>query len=834
MSNLWTDLRYALRQLRKSPGFAILAIGTLAIGIGASTAIYSIVDGVLLRSLPYSHPQQLASLFEALPAFGIKQTTFSAPDYTYVHSHATSFRGMGAYRDQDYELSGSGNSIRLHGERVTASLFPVLGVTPQIGRTFTQQEDTSGAPVVVLNNRFWRDQFASNPDVIGKTISLNRKPYTIIGVMKHSLVFPNHGELYNNTPAAIYVPMNFTPTELKDIGDEFDYSVIARLKPGVSIRQASAETNGLIHQAYTLYPPEIRSNPLYKVGASAAFYNDQVVGGVRSRLILLQLSVLLVLLIACVDVANLLLARTIGRRREMALRIAVGAPRARIFSQLLSESLLLAFAGGLLALPLAYAAMHMLVRHAPVDLPRAGSISLSPGVLLFCFGVCVATALMTGVIPALRALHVDPNESLYEGGRTGTTGRGRHRILGMLVTAQFALAMVLLVTAGLLLRSFQHLTETNPGFRPDHVLTMSTTLPLAAYSSRSQIQNFYRELLDKTATLPGVRYAGLATSIPNHIDEQDTFTTEPLPSRPPISANVFQSWVMGDYFRAMGIRLIRGRFFTPQDNQDSQGVVIISQDYANRFFPGMDPIGHRVKHGDMQSDVPWLTVVGVVSGVRSNGIGHAAPPETYTPYLQEVGNFTQTSQNFFTDPNIDELRHLYLAVRTQQDPASMQNLLVSTIHSIDPSLPVTDIHTMTQLVDTSVAPQRFNSFLLGIFAMIALLLAAAGIGGVLAYTVRQRTREIGVRMALGAHRSDVSRLVLLEGLKLACTGVVVGAFLSILTAHWLSSQLYQVSPSDPATFIAGLAILFCIALVACWLPARRAASVDPMQALRSE
>ena len=834
MSNLWTDLRYALRQLRKSPGFAALAIATLAIGIGASTAIYSIVNGVLLRSLPYSHPQQLVSLFESLPALGMPQVTFSAADYAYVHSHATSFRGIGAYRHQDFELSGSGNAVQIHGTRVTASLFPVLGVTPQLGRTFTQQEDTTGAPVVVLNYRFWRDHFASTPDAIGKTITLNRKPYTIIGVMRRSLVFPNHGEQNNNIPAAIYVPMYFTPTELKDIGDEFNYSVIARLKPGVSVRQAGAEINGLIQQAYKLYPPEIRSNPVLKVSGSAAFYNDQVVGSVRSRLILLQLSVLLVLLIACVDVANLMLARTIGRRREVALRIAVGAPRARIFSQLLAESLLLAFAGGLLALPLAYAAMHLLVRNAPVDLPRAGSISLSPGVLLFCFGVCLATALLTGVIPALRALRVDPNESLYEGGRTGTTGRGRHRILGMLVTAQFALAMVLLVTAGLLLRSFQNLTETDPGFLPNHVLTMSTTLPLAAYPDQLRIKNFYRELLDKTATLPGVRCAGLTTSPPSDIDEQDTFTTQPLPSHPPVSLNVFQTWVMGDYFRTMGIRLVRGRFFTPQDNEDSPGVVIISQEFANRYFPGMDPIGHRIKHGDLQTDVPWLTVVGVVSGVRTNGLGHAAPPETYTPYLQEAGDFTKTGQNFFIDPNVLELRRMYLAVRTQQDPASMQNLMLSTIHSIDPSLPVTDIHTMTQIVHTSVAPQRFNSFILGIFALIALLLAAAGIGGVLAYTVRQRTREIGVRMALGAHRSDVSRLVLREGLRLAFTGVLMGAVISILTAHWLSSQLYEVSPSDPLTFIAGLVILFCIALLACWLPARRAASVDPMKALRSE
>ncbi len=834
MTNFLNDLRYALRQLRKAPGFAALAICTLAIGIGASTAIYSIVDGVLLRSLPYKNPQSLVTLFESLPGLGFQQITFSAPDYTYVRRQATRFSGMAAYRDEDYELSGSGDPARVHGERVGASLFSVLGVTPELGRTFTEQEDSTGAPVVVLNNAFWRQHFASNPGVIGQTIFLNRKPYTVIGVMGRSLVFPNHGESNNNTPAAMYLPMHFTPGQLHDFGDEFNYSVIARLKPGVTIPQASAEVYGLVQQSYKLYPPALHGNPLFKVGASAAPYNDQVVGTVRSRLMLLQFSVLLVLLIACVDVANLLLARTAGRRRELAMRIAVGAPRARVFSQLLSESLLLAIAGGLLGLPLAYGAMHLLVTAAPVDLPRAGSININGGVLAFCFGICLLTALLTGLIPALRALRVDPNDSLYEGGRSGMAGRSRHRTLGLLVTSQFALAMVLLVTAGLLLRSFQRLTETNPGFRPDHVLTMSMTLPLAAYSTPEQIKNFYSELLTRTTPLPGVRDAGLTTSPPTHISEQDTFTVEPLPGRPPVSVNVQHTWVMGDYFPAMGIRLIRGRLFTPQDKEGSQPVVIVSQEFANRYFPGMDPLGHRIKHGLIQSKVPWLTVVGVVAGVRANGMDKAAAPESYTPYLQETGSMGQADLNFFVDPNVDELRNLYLAVRTQQDPASMQNLLVSTVHSIDPSLPVTDIHTMTEMVDTDVAPQRFNSFVLGIFAAIALLLAAAGIGGVLAYTVRQRTREIGVRMALGAQRNAVSRLVLMEGLKLASSGVFLGAVVSVIATHWLASQLYQVSPSDPVTFIAGLAILFLIALVACWIPARRAASVDPIQALRSE
>lgn len=827
MTTFLADLRYAVRQLRKSPGFAVLAVATLAIGIGASTAIYSIVEGVLLSSLPYNNPQRLVSVFESFPALGFDQVTFSVPDYKYVADHNRSFSGIAAYRDQNDELSGSGEPMRVHTEKVTSSLFSVLGVPPLLGRTFTQREDESGAPVALLSDAFWHSHFGANPSAVGQKVLIDRKPYTIIGVMPRSFAFPSHGEKFNNTPGAIYLPMHFTPKQMQDYGNEFNYSAIARLKPGVSLAHASAEVNGLILQSAKLYPPIMRSNPRFKLGGNVASYNFEAIGDARTPLLLLQLAVLVVLLIACVDVANLLLARTTSRQREMALRIAVGAPRSRIVSQLLSESLVLAIAGGIVGLPLAYFGMHLLTTAAPIDLPRASSISLNGWVLAFCFGICIVTAILTGLIPALRALRIDPNQDLYEGGRSGTGGRGRHRILGTLVTAQFALAMVLVVTAGLLLRSFQRLVNTSAGFRADHVITMNTTLPLAAYSTPSQIKSFYRNLLGKVTPLPGVDYAGLAAVLPVREGEHDIFSVAAIPSHAERTANVAQTWVAGNYFRAMGIRLIRGRYFTPQDREGSQPVAIIGQSFADKYFAGMNPIGQRIKQGISPKD-PWMTVVGVVADVKSRGMAASAESETYTPYMQMV------DPGFFTTPTLDEARSLYLVTRTKQDPASMRNLLVSTFHSIDPSLPITDIHTMTALIRQDVAPQRFNSFILGIFAGIALLLAAAGIGGVLAYTVHQRTREIGVRMALGAERSDVSRLILRDGLRLALTGTAIGIVISLLTARLLASQLYQVSPHDPGTFVAGIVILFIIALVACWLPARRAASVDPMQALRSE
>lgn len=832
MNHLWNDLRFAVRQLRKSPGFAVLAICTLAVGIGASTAIYSIVNGVLLRSLPYQDPQRLVSIFETSPGLSTLKYPLNAPDYVYVAQHSQSFAGVAAYRDQHSELSGTGSPVRVPISRVTASLFPVLGVSPELGRAFTEDEDQKGTPVVVLSDTFWRQHFGANPDVVGRKILLDRKPYTVIGIMRRSFVFPNRGGKFNSTPADIYTPMHFTAAQLQGLGYENNYSVIARLKPGVTAERAGAEVTALLQRFFLQYPVAMRANSQFQPAGIITSYNDDVVGNVRSRLVLLQLSVLLVLLIACVDVANLLLARTTGRQRELALRIAVGAPRARIVSQLLSESLLIALAGGLAGMPLAYGAMHLLVHAAPVGLPRAESISLSGGVLAFCFGICVLTALLTGLVPALRALRVDPNDSLYEGGRSGMTGRGRHRILGVLVTSQFALAMLLLVTAGLVLRSFQRLLETDPGFRPDHVITLSATLPLAAYSTEPQIQNFYKQLLDRASGLPGARSVGLATSLPINAQENDIFTVEALPSHPETTTvNVAQNWVMGDYFHTLGIRLVRGRLFTPQDREGRMPVVIVSQNLAKKYFAGMDPIGHRIKAGAPQNNYPWLTIIGVVEDTKTQGMNQAAQPETYTPYLQDT---VDADLNFYTDPDIDEMRSLALVVRTKQDPASMQGLLVATVHSLDASLPVTDIHTMTQAVHMDVAPERFNSFLLGIFAAIALLLAAAGIGGVLAYTVHQRTREIGVRMALGAQRGDVSRLVMLEGMKLACIGALLGCVVSLGATHWLASQLYQVTPYDPETFFTGGALLFVIALAACWIPARRAASVDPMEALRAE
>ena len=825
------DLRYALRQLRKSPAFALLAIGTLAIGIGASTAIYSIVEGVLLRSLPFQDPQHLVSLFETMLAADSTHYPFSAPDYTYLARHQQSFSGIAAYRDQHIELSGSGAPVRIAIARATASLFPVLGVGPEQGRTFTDAEDRNGAPVVVLTNAFWRQHFAGDASVLGQKLLLDRKPYTIIGIMPRNFTFPNRGSRFNSRPADLYIPMHFTPEQLQGFGYESNYSVIARLRPGVTVQQSRAEMDSLLQQIFLQYPPQLRSNPEFRLAGSLSPYNDEVTGGVRSRLILLQLSVLLVLLIACVDVANLLLARTTGRQKELALRVAVGAPRARVLSQLLAESTVIAFAAGLLGLPLAYGATRLLLRNVPADLPRAGSISLNGGVLAFCFGICLFTALLTGLIPALRALRVDPNQCLYESGRSGMTGRGRNRILGALVSAQFALATVLLVTTGLVLRSFKRLLDTDPGFRPSHIITMSATLPGSAYSNEAQIHSFYRALLDRTTRLPGAASVALTSSLPIHSQEQDDFTVEALPSHAAAQVSIAQTWVYGDYFQTFGIRLLRGRFFTPQDRQGSMPVIIISEGLAKRYFPGIDPIGHRMKDGILQSNEPWMTIVGEVEDVKSDGIGQPAKMETYTPYMQDT---VDTMLNFYTDPNIDNMRSLYLAVRTQQDPASMQNLLVSTIHSLDPSLPITDVHTMTSLIHTDVAPQRFNSFILGVFAAIALLLAAAGIGGVLASTVHQRTREIGVRMALGARRSAVGRLVLFDGMRLALTGVLAGAFASLLVAHWMRSQLYQVSAHDPETLAAGTAALFLIALVACWLPARRAASIDPINALRSE
>lgn len=826
METVLQDIRYALRQIRKSPGFACLAVITLGLGIGASTAIFSLVDSVLLRPLPYGDPATLMTVYEGMPKLGFNHVPFSVPDYAYINLHNQSFTAMAAVRGLDLELSGLGQPERIRGARVSATLPQVLDVAPAIGRMFTAEEEKSHAQLAVLSYGFWQSHFHGSSDAIGQTVTLERIPRTVIGVMPKGLVFPERGAAYDNQPADVFVPESFSDQELAGWGNMYNHSVLARLKPGVTEAQAQADIETLSRQVELLYPAVLRSDSRFELHMSVHPYSGEITGKVKQRLLVLQAAVLLVLLIACVDIASLLLAKATGRQRELALRSAVGATPGRIVRQLLTESLILSGMGGVFGLILAECGVWLLPRLADVDLPRMAEVGIHPGVIAFALLLVTLCAAGTGLVPALRALHVDLNDSLREGGRGGSAGRGRHRLLNALVAVQFALAMVLMVGTGLLVRSYMKLMATDPGFQPENVLTLSTTLPLQKYGHGTQVREFHEQLAQRVATLPGVTAMGEGTGLPMQTGDHEIFSVAGTADTAEDSLATANMWTLGDYFHALHIPLREGRYFTPADRHEGQQVVIVNETFAKAHFKGTSPIGKHIKQGSQQSKTPWLTIVGVVGDTKTSGLGDRVEAETFIPYLQMEDKSLESTA-------ID-MRGMALVVRTSRDPQSVLSAVRGVIHDMDPSLPVTDVKTMTDVVAESAAPQRFNTLLISVFGAVALLLAAAGIGGVLVYTVTQRTREIGVRIALGARPGDVLRLVLREGLVLAAVGIVIGVGASAGLTRVLGSLLYATTPYDPLAFASSVGVLLLIALLASWVPAWRASAVDPVVALRQE
>jgi putative ABC transport system permease protein len=820
------DVRYALRQIRKSPGFALLSVVTLALGIGASTAIFSLVDTVLLRPLPYAQPDRLMELFEGMPKLGFNRVPFTAPDFVYLQQHNKSFTAMAAAHSVQFELSGSGEPEQIHAARVSSTLSAVLGVEPALGRMFTAEEDRDHAQVVVLTWGFWQRHFHGSRDAIGQTVILDRVPRTVVGVMPRGFSFPDRGNSYNDEPGEVLVPESFTPKELTSIGNMFNHTVLARLKPGVTPAQAEADVDALAAQVVQTYPPTYRGDPRFSLTMYLHPYAGEITGGVRQRLLVLQAAVLLVLVIACVDIASLLLAKATGRQRELALRSAVGASPSRIVRQLLTESLMLAGLGGLFGLLLAECGVWLLPHMADVKLPRIAEMGIHPGVVLFALALVTICAVATGLVPALKAMHVDLNDSLREGGRGGSTSRGRHRLLNAMVTVQFALAMVLMVGAGLLVRSYMKLMNTDPGFQAEHVLTMETTLPLQSYGQGPQIRQFYDQLVERLSAIPGAQAVGIGTGLPLEPGDHEIFSVEGTAQTAADTLATSHTWTLGDYFGAFHVPLKEGRFFTPEDRSGSELVVIINETFARRRFPGVNPLGRHIKQGASQSTEPWRTIVGVVGDAKTDGLGDAIEPATYIPYRQ-------LKDETLTSPAVN-MRDLMIVIRTAGDPNSALGSARAVVHGMDPSLPVTNVRTMDEVVSESASPQRFNTLLISVFGAVALLLAAAGIGGVLVYTVTQRTREIGVRIALGARPGDVLRLVLREGLMLAAVGIVMGVAASAGLTRVMRSLLYGTTPYDPVAFAASVCVLLVIALVASWIPAWRASAVDPVVALRQE
>jgi len=811
------DLKFAIRQLLKNQGFTAVAVLTLALGIGSNTAIFSVVNGVLLRPLPFSESERLVRLSEAGRDWS--GGPISYPNFIDWKAQQTAFEQVGLYRTANYNFTGTGEPLRVSAGEVAADVFSALRVQPSLGRVFTTNEDKPGGPrVAVLSHGLWQSRFAGDPEIIDKTISLDEKSYTVLGVMPPGFDFPDSVSLW--TP----VELGFSEGLRQARGERPGHRAIGRLRSGVTLEQAHAELDTVAVRLAQQFPGSNKNR-----GVGMEFLLDHQVGKVRHALWILLGAVALVLLIACANVANLLLARAAARQKEMAVRAALGAGRWRIIRQLLTESILLAAAGGAAGLLLAHWSLRLIAVLGRNSLPRVNDIQLDGAVLLFSAVVALVTGVLFGLAPAMQASRPDLHDALKDGTRGSTSGRARLR--HGLVVAEVALTLVLLVGAGLLLKSFHQLLQVNPGFAHEQVLTFRLSLAGQKYATPDMRSAFYESLLDRIRALPGVQTASVASQIPfDSRSWQTSFLIEGRPEPLPGELPSMEAHTVGpDYFRAMGIPLLRGRTFSAQDNRehvraarDGQGwnaalnVIVIDEEFARRHFSNEDPVGKRIRM-PWSSTGPVLEIIGVVKRVREER-------------LSEWDGQVQGYFSFLQRPDSG----MSVVVKAALPPETLIAAARQQVLALDPALPLYDAHTMARLRADNIAPERLNLSLLGIFAAVALMLAVIGLYGVLAYAVTQRRREIGVRMALGAQRRDVLGLVIGQGMRLAMIGVVIGLLGSFALTRVLQNLLYDVKPSDPLTFAAVTSLLCMVVLLACYLPARRAARVAPMEALRYE
>ncbi|HUB00832.1 MAG TPA: ABC transporter permease [Terracidiphilus sp.] len=831
MNNLWLDIRFALRQLRKSPGFTLTAVLTLAFGIGATTAIFSIVEGVLLRPLPFPHPDRLVVLSDILNNANIGadsgEAGVTSTEIPVYERETRSFAALGGYQQTGYELVGAGAPAQINAARVTASIFPVLEVSPLMGRVFTEGEDSGHAQVVVISYAMWRSRFGGDANVLGRKIELDRKTYQVIGVMPRGFEFPLVPGQLNQSE--LWTPMSFTPDEMSGAAAaSWNFGMVGRLKPGVTAAQAKQDAESIALQIDKSFPAFMSSLHIDAVVRSLA---DETVAEARPLVRALFLAVTVVLFIACANLAGLLLVRVIRRRRETAVRLALGSSGAVVVRQSLIETLALSIAGGLTGLGLAAVALRAGVSLLPETLPRIQSIRLDWHVVLFALGAAVLTGFLCGLIPALAAARTSVNETLKEGGRTGSAGGAHARLRSALVVTEIAVALVLLVASGLLLRSFEKLREVNLGFHTDHMLTASYSLPQKQYSTQASIDAFNNNLLERLQQLPGVEAAGVTSILPaagngnNNAFVADGYT-------PPPGAQLDLSWssqVMGDYFKAAGIPLLRGRAFTLADSAKAPLVCVVNHSLAAHFWPGQDPIGKRVRWGMVETPTPWVTVVGEIGDIKQNSPDQPTRYQIYQPFSQNTASFGSLAP-------ADSLNAQggSIVLRTAMPPDQMIAALRDTVRSIDPQLPLTQVESMTQAISTTEAPRRFNAALISSFAAAALLLALLGIYSVIAFSAAMRTQEVAIRLALGSQRSAVMKLILGSGARLGLIGCAIGAVGAIFATRLLRSLLFEVSPLDPAVIVLAAFAIFALAIAASFIPARRAAAIEPMQALRSE
>jgi putative ABC transport system permease protein len=825
MQSFAQDLRYAFRQLRRAPLFSVLVVATLALAIGANTVIFSVVNGVLLRSLPYHDPDRLVVLYEGITT--IRQPFgFSAPDLVGFRDRARSYEALAAFRSVEYELSGIDQPDRISGARVSANLMDVLGVAPALGRTFTTEEDTGRQPVAILSDGLWRRAFSADRGVIGRAVILDRRPYTIVGVMPPQFTFPNRGPRLNNVPADVYVPISFTNAEVGAYGSMYNNSVVARLKPGVTLAQATAEARTLPGRLVAeLYPAQLRDigNVL---AISVAPLADDIVGNIRRILYVLLAAVGVLLLIACADIASLMLTRAAAREREMAIRAALGAGRGRVMRLILIETALLVSIAAVIGLAFAWWGERLLIAAAPVAVPRASEITFDVRVLAFTLLAATLAALACGLLPAFDASRRDSGTALKEGARGASASARQRRIFAGLVTAQFACAIVLLAAGGLLIKSFVKLMAIDPGLDTGSVISAATNLPSGSYPGGADVRRFYVELIERVRRLPGVTAAGAATDLPLSVRERRVFTIEnPPDASRAVPRTVANDWVMGRYFEAVGVRILRGRALSEADTLTSEPVVVINETLAKRYWPGEDPIGRRIAWGLESNHGPWMRVVGVIGDIKQAGLGAPTEPQTWQPWLQMPDQALGSTI-------VSIFRGMKLMVRAQVPPGTLVPAIRQEVRALDPALPVTGVQTLKEIVGASASSQRFNAALLGGFAGVALLLAAVGVGGVLAISVSRRTQEIGIRLALGADAGSVIRMVTRQGMILVGAGLVIGLPLAFATARLLRSLLFETPTYDLVAFAGAAAALVAVAFLACAVPAIRASRVSPVTALR--
>src|SRR6266513_2735242 len=810
------DIRFAFRQLLKQPAFTLIAVVTIALAIGANTAVLSLVNALLIRPLPYKAPNHLVLLWERFPPQGLERIPVSAPEYLDYEKQLTSFEKIGAFNYAAYNLTTGDVPERVTGAVVSPSVFSLLGADPVKGRVFTEAEGAEGRDdVVVISARLWQRRFNSDPTIVGNKISLNGRPHTVVGIMPANFDFPL--PLFNvqgarfASRADIWKPIAFTKDELAARYSR-SYSVIARLRPGISVARAQAEidtvTANFRHANPRNYPPETTA-----FGAKLYPLQDQVVGPMRTGLWILVGAMTLVLLIACANLTTMLLARAASREREMAIRVALGAGWKRMLRQLLTESVVLSILGGTAGVLLAMGALDVLRVIGAQTVPRLREVDLDLSVLAMTFGVAVATGILFGLVPALVSAKPELTEALKESGRGSTEGAHRNRLRNGLIVAETVLALVLLIGAGLLVKSFVRLQNVSPGFNPHNVLTAEISLPVVKYPRGQAVINFYEEASRRIKNISGVQHAAFTVMLP--LSGSNTDSSFIIEGQDPKAMASYPDEeirdITPDYFRVLQTPLLKGRFFTETDTAHSSLVVIVNQAFAKKYFGNGEALGKRISRDDTKPE--WMTIVGVVADIKHRSLDTEAQPEYYLPHTQ--------------GPD----REMVLAVRSGQDASTLAHAVREELRNIDPDVPLANVRTLDAVVADSVAPRRLSVVLLGAFSGIALLLASAGMYGVISFLVVQRTHEIGVRMALGAQRSDVLKMVIGHAAKLLFIGATIGLPIAFFSTSALRTLLYQVSPFDISIFLIVSMILAGVGLLASYLPALRASRSDPVISL---